>query len=121
MFCKKVFLEILQNSQANTYARVSFLMKLQADACNFIKKETLAQVFSFEFSEIFKNTFFHKTPLVAPVYNGPSVVIRPSVCALVAIFPCTLKRISCSLFSKGEINFTSMQNRRHGKTQENFM
>ena len=28
------------------------------EACNFIKKETLAEVFSFEFCEIFKNTFF---------------------------------------------------------------
>ena len=36
--------------------RVSFLIKLQA--CNFIKKETLAQVFSCEFCEISKNTFF---------------------------------------------------------------
>ena len=26
-------------------------------ACNFIKKETLAQVVSFEFCEIFKNTY----------------------------------------------------------------
>ena len=31
---------------------------LQAKACNFIKKETLAQVFSCKFCEIFKNTFF---------------------------------------------------------------
>ena len=37
----KVFLEILQNSQENTCARVSFLIKLQVEACNFIKKETL--------------------------------------------------------------------------------
>ena len=29
------------------------------------KKETLAQVFSCEFCEIFKNTFSHRTPLVA--------------------------------------------------------
>ena len=29
-----------------------------AEACNFIKKETLAQVFSFEFCKISKNTFF---------------------------------------------------------------
>ena len=36
---------ILQNSQEN------------ASACNFIKKETLAQVFSCEFCEISKNTF----------------------------------------------------------------
>ena len=55
---KKVFLEILQNSQENTCARVSFLIKLQArPLCNFIKKETLAQVFSCEFCEISKSTF----------------------------------------------------------------
>ena len=34
-------------------------------ACNFIKKETLRQVFSFEFCEISKNTFCYRTPLVA--------------------------------------------------------
>ena len=34
-------------------------------ACNFIKKETLAQVFSCEFCEIYKNTFFYRIPLVA--------------------------------------------------------
>ena len=28
------------------------------ETCNFIKKETLAQVFSCEFCEISKNTFF---------------------------------------------------------------
>ena len=39
---KKVFLEISQNLQENTCARVSFLI-------NFIKKETLAQVISCEF------------------------------------------------------------------------
>ena len=39
---------------------VSFLTRLQvsASACNFIKKETLAQVFSWEFCEISKKTFF---------------------------------------------------------------
>ena len=34
-----------------------FLLNLQVPACNFIKKETLAQVFSCEFCEISKNTF----------------------------------------------------------------
>ena len=47
-----MFLEISQNSQENTFARVSFLIKL------FIKKETRAQVFSCELGEIVKNTFF---------------------------------------------------------------
>ena len=43
-----MFLEISQNSQENTCASV----------CNFIKKEILVQVFSCEFYEICKNTFF---------------------------------------------------------------
>ena len=47
---KKVFFEILQNSQENTCARVFFLIKLQASS--------LTQVFSCEFFEISKNTFF---------------------------------------------------------------
>ena len=34
-------------------------------ACNFIKKETLAQTISCEFCEIFKNTYCYWTPLVA--------------------------------------------------------
>ena len=54
---KKVFLDILKNSRENTCARVSFFIKLQALAFNFIKKETLAQVFSCEFCEISKSTF----------------------------------------------------------------
>ena len=65
VFCKKVFLEISQNSQKNTCARVSFLIKLQAQPCNVIKKETLAQVFSCEFCQISKNTFSYRTPLAA--------------------------------------------------------
>ena len=32
---EKVFLEISQNSQENTRARASFLVKLQASACKF--------------------------------------------------------------------------------------
>ena len=62
---KNVLLEISQNSQENICARVYFLIKLQASACNFFKKETLAQVFSCEFCEIPKNSFSCRTPLVA--------------------------------------------------------
>ena len=59
VFCKKgVLIEISQNSPENTCARASFLIKLQTKAYNFIKKETLAQVFSCKFCEISKNTFF---------------------------------------------------------------
>ena len=44
----EVFLQISQTSQESTCAGVSFLTK-------FIKNETLAQVFSCKFCEIFKN------------------------------------------------------------------
>ena len=64
VFCKKLFWKILQNSPENICARVSFLIKLQASACNFIKKETLAQVFSCEFYEISRNSFFYRSALV---------------------------------------------------------
>ena len=53
---KKVFLQISQNSQENTCARASFLIKLQ-NSSRFIKKEALVQVFSYEFCEIFMSTF----------------------------------------------------------------
>ena len=47
-----------------------FFNKVARAACNFIKKETVAQVFSCEFSEISKNTFFTEhlrtTASVAP-------------------------------------------------------
>ena len=48
---KKVLLKISQNSHP--------------EACNFIKKETLTQMLSCEFCEIFNNAFVYKTSLVA--------------------------------------------------------
>ena len=43
---KKVFLEISPNSQENTCTRVSFFNIVEeVSACNFIKEETLTQVF----------------------------------------------------------------------------
>ena len=64
---EKVFLEISQNLQENTCARVSFLIKLRALvlACNFIKKEIVTQMFSCEFCEISKKIFFYRTHAVA--------------------------------------------------------
>ena len=56
-----MFLKNSQNPQENTCA--SFLIKLETEACNSIKKEILVQVFSCEFCEISKNTFFYGTPL----------------------------------------------------------
>ena len=62
---QKSVLENLQNLQENPCARVSFLISCRPLASNFIKKANLAQLFSCEFCEIFKNNFFYRTPLVA--------------------------------------------------------
>ena len=43
---------------------------LRPQACNFIKKETLAQVFSCEFFDISKKTFSYRAPLVAASGNS---------------------------------------------------
>ena len=51
---------MLQNSMENTCVRVSFLIRPKS--CDLIKKETLAQVFLCEFSEIFKHTVFTEHP-----------------------------------------------------------
>ena len=55
-FLKKMLLKIYQISQENTQSL--FFNRVQAQASNFIKKQTLAQVFSCESGKIFKNTFF---------------------------------------------------------------
>ena len=49
---------MLQNSQENTCARVYFLINMQLRPATLLKKETLAQLFSCEFCEISKTTFF---------------------------------------------------------------
>ena len=49
---KKLLLKISQISQENNCARVSFLTKLLGSACKFIERETLGQVFCYEFCEV---------------------------------------------------------------------
>ena len=63
VFCTKGVLKISQNSQESTCARVCFSIK-------FIKKETLAQVFSYVFCKISKgalNKFL--TSIKKPVFK----------------------------------------------------
>ena len=57
--------KISQNSQENTCAR----------ACLLIKR-ALAQVFFCEFCEISKNTFFHRTPLVAASVHSYENIVK---------------------------------------------
>ena len=55
---KKLFLEIWQNSQENTCARVSFLIKLHAVACNFTKKRCSGTAcFSVSFAKFLRTSF----------------------------------------------------------------
>ena len=58
VFCKKAALGIFAKFTEKHLCQGLFLIKLQAEACNVIKKETLAQVFFYEFHKISKNTFF---------------------------------------------------------------
>ena len=58
MFYRMDILE-LQNSQESTSGGVYFFHEIALPlfaVCKFIKKETLAQLYSYEFCEIFKKT-----------------------------------------------------------------
>ena len=91
VYCEKDVLRNFTKFTGKHCVRVPFLIKLQ-EVCNFIKKETLAQVFSCEFCEISQKTFPYRTPLVAASVNSchfPSLIYHD----------CSLK------FSKQKVNY----------------
>ena len=58
---KKMFLNISQNSQENTCASVSFLIKLRACSLqNYLKRDSGTGVFLLNFAKIFKSTCFEE-------------------------------------------------------------
>ena len=59
----------MQNSQENTCAEVSFEQSCRPTVCNFIKKETLAQIFPCVIFEIFQISFFAEYPRETPITN----------------------------------------------------
>ena len=63
MFCKKGVLRNFSEFTGKHLCQSIFFNKVEG--LNFIKKETLAQVFSYEFCEISKNTFSYTPPVVA--------------------------------------------------------
>ena len=68
MFCEKGVIRNFIKFTGKQLCQSLFSNKvagLRPKACNFIKRETLAQVFSCEFCEISKKTFFQRTPIVA--------------------------------------------------------
>ena len=82
-------LKTLRNSRPEVFCEKGFLKNFPIftgkhlwqsfffQACNFIKKETLVQVFLCEFCKIFKSTFFHRTPPVAA--SRHSILWKPFV------------------------------------------
>ena len=65
VFCRKDVLRSFAKFTGKHLCQSLFLIKWQASACSFIKKETLAQTLSRELCEISKNTFSYITPSVA--------------------------------------------------------
>ena len=59
---------------------------LRPQACNFVKKENLAQVFSYEFCEISKNTFFTEQLWVTASVHNINCVARGAT-----VFSCLFK------------------------------
>ena len=76
------------------------------EACNFIKIETLAKVFPCEFCEIYKNTFYYRTPLVA----ASGVLINFAILILIKfqVFFNIIPMVSASEFSLQQILFCSL-------------
>ena len=70
-----MFLKISQNSQENTCARVSFLIKLRTLGSAQV---TMAQVFSCEFFEISKNTFFLQNTFGGCFWKEPMLILLPT-------------------------------------------
>ena len=58
VFCKKVFLEISQNSQENICPRASFLIKLQAWPATLLKKRLWHRCFAVKFVKLLRMPFF---------------------------------------------------------------
>ena len=54
-----------------------FKESFRPGSCNFIKKETLAQLFSCDFCEISKNTFSYRAPPLAASDSHKGILIRP--------------------------------------------
>ena len=59
---------------------------IQPLACNFVNKESLPQVFSCEFCEIFKNIFFHRALSVAASVSASEAESSPDVELFIELF-----------------------------------
>ena len=69
VFCKNGVLKNIAKFTGKHLCQRLFFNKVAGLAWNFIKKESLAQVFSCEFCEIYNNTFLYRTTPVAASVN----------------------------------------------------
>ena len=74
MFFKICLIKILQNLQENICARVSYS---GLNACNFIKKETLAQAFPLNFVKLIRTPFLYNTPVAASALSKSEEYTEP--------------------------------------------
>ena len=76
LFCQKdIYKNFAKYLCQKTPVPESFLNKIAGlRTTNLLKKEILAQLFSCEFCEILKNTFFYGTSLVAAFYGFNFIV-----------------------------------------------
>ena len=102
-----MFLEISQNSQECTCVRVSFLITLQDETWNFVKKETLVQVLSYEFCEISKNICSYRTFSVA-ASDWQTTASQSNSMSFLQLFKLrwiyrTIKKLKSSVTSKDSV------------------
>ena len=102
-----MFLEISQNSQECTCVRVSFLITLQDETWNFVKKETLVQVLSYEFCEISKNICSYSTFSVA-ASDWQTTASQSNSMSFLQLFKLrwiyrTIKKLKSSVTSKDSV------------------
>ena len=85
---KGVKIEILQNSQENTCARVSFLITLLAwDLQLYLKKEALTQAFSLNFAKFLKIPFLQNTSGRLLLFLEPNALYKIGYICSGAISP----------------------------------
>ena len=77
-------------------------------ACNFIIKESLAQVFSCEFCKISKNTYFYRTPPVAASMFLYDITLYPNM-EYISMIVITLEAV-VRRFSEKKVFLKIMQN-----------
>ena len=70
VFCKKGVLRNFTKFTRKRSCQNLFFNKVAGQTCNFVKKRDSGTSFSCEFCEISKNTFLHRTPLVAASANS---------------------------------------------------